>query len=469
MALNALGRHLALVGFMGAGKTKIAPAVAERLGRRVVDADRLLEGRVQLTIGEFFAKRGETEFRIAEAALVRETLAHAEPAVIDLGGGAVKTPTARTALAERAFTVLLDVDAETAWRRVRGSDRPLAQDEALFRRIYDERLPVYRDAADAVVRSGDVDGVVLAAAGVHHETGALERLGELVPGDGPVVLVADQTVLGIHGAAAQTALGDRLRSVHELPSGEPAKQLSVVGRVWSELRIDRGGTVVALGGGATTDAAGFAAATYLRGVPWVAVPTTLVGQVDAGIGGKTAIDIPEGKNLVGAFHWPVRVVVDEALLETLPERETRQGRAELVKTELLAGRRLDVRGAAAYKAGICMRDPHDRGPRQWLNLGHTFAHGLEAAADFDLPHGEAVALGLLAALRLSGRDPAPVVDALDPQPVRVDRARAWEALLRDKKRSGDDINLVLLGDGGPYVAPRPADEVRAALDSLIRD
>jgi len=469
MALNALGRHLALVGFMGAGKTKIAPAVAERLGRRVVDADRLLEGRVQLTIGEFFAKRGETEFRIAEAALVRETLAHAEPAVIDLGGGAVKTPTARTALAERAFTVLLDVDAETAWRRVRGSDRPLAQDEALFRRIYDERLPVYRDAADAVVRSGDVDGVVLAAAGVHHETGALERLGELVPGDGPVVLVADQTVLGIHGAAAQTALGDRLRSVHELPPGEPAKQLPVVGRVWSELRIDRGGTVVALGGGATTDAAGFAAATYLRGVPWVAVPTTLVGQVDAGIGGKTAIDIPEGKNLVGAFHWPVRVVVDEALLETLPERETRQGRAELVKTELLAGRRLDVRGAAAYKAGICMRDPHDRGPRQWLNLGHTFAHGLEAAADFDLPHGEAVALGLLAALRLSGRDPAPVVDALDPQPVRVDRARAWEALLRDKKRSGDDINLVLLGDGGPYVAPRPADEVRAALDSLIRD
>jgi 3-dehydroquinate synthetase len=290
-----------------------------------------------------------------------------------------------------------------------------------------------------------------------------------VPGDGPVVLVADETVMGIHGSAAQTALGDRLRTVHELPPGEPAKQLPVLGRLWSELRIDRGGTLVALGGGATTDAAGFAAATYLRGVPWVAVPTTLVGQVDAGIGGKTAIDIPEGKNLVGAFHWPVRVVLDEALLATLPERETRQGRAELVKTELLAGRTLDVRGAAAYKAGLCLRDPHDRGPRQWLNLGHTFAHGLEAAADFDLPHGEAVALGLLAALRLSGRDTRPVVDALDPQPVGVDRDRAWQALLRDKKRSGDDINLVLLGDDGPYVEARPADEVRAALDSLIRD
>jgi 3-dehydroquinate synthetase len=200
----------------------------------------------------------------------------------------------------------------------------------------------------------------------------------------------------------------------------------------------------------------------------VAVPSTLVGQVDAAIGGKTAIDMPQGKNLVGAFHWPARVVVDEGLLATLPERERRQGEAERLKTELLAGRPLDVRGAAAYKAAICLRDPHDLGARQWLNLGHTFAHALEAAAGFELPHGEAVALGLLAALRLSGRDTRPVVDALAPQPVEVDRERAWEALLRDKKRSGGEINLVLLGEDGPYVEARPAEDVRAALDTLIR-
>jgi 3-dehydroquinate synthetase len=309
--------------------------------------------------------------------------------------------------------------------------------------------------------------VILAAAGIHHEIGVLEQLGELVPGDGPVALVADSTVMGIYGPAAQTALGDRLQSEHELPAGEGAKQLRVIERLWSELRLDRRGTIVALGGGALTDAAGLAAAMYLRGIPWVAVPTTLVGQVDAGIGGKTAIDIPQGKNLVGAFHWPARVVIDEALLATLPERERRQGEAERIKTELLAGRPLDVRATAAYKAALCLRDPYDRGDRQWLNLGHTFAHGLEAAADFDLPHGEAVALGLLAALRLSGRDTAPVVDALDPQPVKVDRDRAWEALQRDKKRTGDDINLVLLGDDGPYLEARPADEVRAALDTLI--
>jgi shikimate kinase/3-dehydroquinate synthase len=465
--LNALDRHVALIGFMGAGKTTLGRLFAERIDRRLIDVDRELEGRVQLSLGQFFAKRGETEFRIIEASCVREAVNRTPPSVLALGGGAVKSPEARDALARQTLAVLVDVDVDTAWARVRGTDRPLAQDEGSFRKLYADRQPLYREVADAVVQSGDVDGVTLAAAGVHHELGALERLGELVPGTGPVALVADATVMGIHGAAAEAALGDRLASTHDLPVGEAAKQLEVVGRLWSELRLDRGGTVVALGGGAATDTAGFAAATYLRGVPWVAVPTTLVGQVDAGIGGKTAIDIAQGKNLVGAFHWPARVVIDEALLETLPQRERRQGQAELIKTELLAGRELDVRAAAAYKAALCLRDPHDRGPRQWLNLGHTFAHALEAAADFDLPHGEAVALGLLAALRLSGRDTTRLEEALDPQPAQVDRERAWQALQRDKKRTGDKIQLVLLGDDGPLVEARPPDEVRAALDSLI--
>ena len=465
MAVNALDRHVALIGFMGAGKTTLANEVAARLDRRAVDADRLIEGRVQLSLAAFFAKRGETEFRIAEAAIVRDKLQNGPPSVIALGGGAVKTRGVRTALAEHALTVLVEIEVDTAWERVRGSDRPLAQDEVEFRKLYEERQPLYREAADAV--ANDADGVILAAAGVHHALGALERLGELVPGTGPVALVTDSTVMGIHGAAAQTALGDRLVSTHELPRGEEAKQLHVVERLWSELSLDRTGTIVALGGGSLTDAGGLAAALFLRGIPWVSVPTTLVGQVDAGIGGKTAIDIPQGKNLVGAFHWPVRVVIDEALLETLPERERRQGEAERIKTELLAGRSLDVRATAAYKSALCLRDPYDRGPRQWLNLGHTFAHALEAAAGFELPHGDAVALGLLAALRLSGRDPAPVIAALDPQPVEVDRERAWEALLRDKKRSGDTINLVLLGDDGPYLEARSPDEVRAALDTLI--
>ena len=467
--LNALDRHIALIGFMGAGKTTVGRQVAERLGREAVDLDELIERELGRSIATLFAEEGEDALRRVESVHTSTAFRSSpEPLVVSLGGGAPTAQGVRDVLErERAFTVLVDVDVDTAWERARGTARPLAQDEDEFRRLHEERQPIYRSTANAVVASGDVDGVILAAAGIHHELGALDRLGELVPGDGPVALVTDATVAGIYGPRAQEALGPRLAQTIDVPRGEAAKQLDVARRVWSELRLDRGGTLVALGGGTTTDLGGFVAASYLRGIAWVAVPTTLVGQVDAAIGGKTGIDLPEGKNLVGAFHWPARVVIDEALLETLPERERRQGRAELIKTELLAGRSLDVGGAAAFKAGLCLRDPRDVGPRSALNLGHTFAHALEAAADFDLPHGEAVALGLLAALRLTGRDTARIEQELDPQPVRVDADRAWQALLRDKKRAGDAIRVVVLTDDGPAVEDRPAEEVRRELVRLI--
>jgi 3-dehydroquinate synthetase len=455
---------------MGAGKSTLADAVARRIGRSMIDVDREIE-RGEAPIAELFAELGEESFRSVEAAHIHGYLSRRENLVLALGGGAVTTPDVRRDLAENAFTVLVDVDVETAWNRVRGGERPLAQDEAQFRRLYAERQPIYERVADTV--ANDADDTVLAAAGARVDIGSLELLGTLVPGDGPIALVTDPHVAGIHGAAAQLALGDRLASTHEVPAGEEAKTVPVVERLWRELRLDRSGTLVALGGGCVTDVAGFAAATYLRGLPWVAVPTSLVGQVDAAIGGKTAIDLPGGKNLVGAFHWPVRTVIDPALAETLPERERREGLAEVVKTGLLAAEPLWelphaelVRRCAAFKAAVCLRDPHDRGERHILNLGHTFAHALEAAASYEgVPHGTAVALGLHAALRLSGR-PTDVVDQLlSPKPVRVDRERAWAALGRDKKRG-----LVLLGDDGPqWDVQVPDGDVRRALDELIAD
>jgi 3-dehydroquinate synthetase len=206
------------------------------------------------------------------------------------------------------------------------------------------------------------------------------------------------------------------------------------------------------------------------------VPSSLVAQVDASIGGKTGIDLPQGKNLVGAFHWPARTVIDPALLETLPEPVRREGMSEVVKTGLLAGEPFWelpddelVRRCAAFKAAVCLRDPHDQGERAILNLGHTFAHALEAAAGYEgLSHGRAVALGLLAALRLSGRDPGQVEEILRPAPVRVDRERAWEAMQRDKKAVGGELRLVLLGEGGPqWDVAVPAEDVRRELDRLI--
>ena len=461
---TALDRHVALVGFMGAGKTTVGAEVAARLGRPFVDTDTEIERRTGSTIPELFDV-GEAYFRGLEAEMVEELLASPEPAVVALGGGAVLAETTRAALAGQALCVLLDIDPATAWERARGEDRPLAQSEEHFHALHEERRPLYDEVADAV--GADVDDVVLAAAGVHAGVGALESLGELVPGEGAVALVGDAHVSGIHGMDAQLALGARVASTHEV-HGKTAADLEVL---WRALRIDRAGTVVALGGGTTTDLAGFAAATYMRGVDWVPVPTSLVGQVDAAIGGKTGVDLPEAKNLVGAFHWPVRTVVDPALLATLPEEERLNGMAEVVKTGLLAGAPLWeladeelVRRCAAYKSALCLRDPHDRGPRHALNLGHTFAHALESASGYRLPHGRAVALGLLAALRLSGRDPREVEEVLRPEPVRVDRERAWSALLRDKKGR---LRIVLLAEGGASEEELPEADVRAALDALI--
>jgi shikimate kinase/3-dehydroquinate synthase len=478
VAANALNRHLALAGFMGAGKTTLGEEVARRLRRPFVDLDHEIEQQAGATIDELFARDGEPGFRLIEEAIAGSVLAAAEPAVIALGGGTVLSPVTRDALRKRAFTVLLEVDPSVAWTRASEGGRPLAIDEHAFQALYRERLPIYEEAAEAHAR--DADGIVLSAAGIDVRLGALDLLDELVPGSGPAEIVADANVAGIHGVTAQLALGDRDIAIHEVPPGEPAKAIAVLERLWRALRIGRDGTIVGLGGGCTTDLAGFAAATYMRGVPWVAVPTTLVGQVDAAIGGKTAVDLPGGKNLVGAFHWPVRVVIDPGTLETLPEAELRNGMAEVVKTGLLLNEPVWelplaelVRRCASFKAAVCVADPHDLGARNQLNLGHTFGHALETAAGYDLPHGQAVALGMVAALRLSGNDDAlaAVRHVLDPQPVRVDREAAWEALARDKKAVGGTPRIVLLERTGEptWGNEVPAGDVRAALDSLIAD
>ena len=472
--MAVLTRHVALVGFMGAGKTTLGEELARRIGLPFRDLDREVELSLDTSIASFFEAEGEEAFRIREAAKTVSALRDDRTAVLALGGGAITQEPVRAALRERALTVLVDVGVDTAWERVRGSDRPLAQERAAFLALHDQRAPLYRKVADAVAR--DVDDAVLAAAGVVVERGALQRLGSLVPGDGPVALVSDPHVAGIHGMDAQLALGARLAETHELPPGEEAKTLVALDRLWQELRLDRRGTIAALGGGCTTDAAGFAASAYLRGIPWVPVATSLVAQVDAAIGGKTAIDLPQGKNLVGSFHWPVRTIVDPALLETLPEEQRREGMAEVVKTGLLAGEPLWelpddelVRRCAAFKAAVCLRDPHDRGERAVLNLGHTFAHALEAAAHYEgISHGRAVALGLLAALRLSHRDTTVVEELLRPKPARVDREHAWAAMHRDKKAVGGELRLVLLGDGGPrWDVAVPAEDARRELDRLI--
>ncbi len=481
-------RNLALIGFMGAGKTSCGRALAARLGWRFLDADSEIEREAGRPVGRIFQEDGEPAFRALEERVLGRLLAELD-AVIALGGGAVTSPVTRERLRDGSFTVLLDVSPQTAWRRVEAEagDRPLAVEAKGFAALYNERRPIYHAAADALVDAEQLEGgepllVPLA------RPSALAELSRLVR-ERRVALIADRSVLRVVGAPIEPFVTVRL------PAGEAAKTIAVARQAWTrmaELGVDRGDVVVGFGGGAATDVAGFVAATYQRGVPWIAVPTSLVGMVDAAVGGKTGVDLPAAKNYVGAFHQPEWVVGDPAVLETLPVREWACGFAEVIKTGLLSGgrlwelvqswdhgrgtpeRRLElIRRCAAFKAHVVAADPHEQGMRAVLNLGHTIGHAIEAAAGYTgIAHGEAVAVGLLPSLWLSSRlcGLAPSVEAevrrllrrhdLPVTHPQVDAAAVREALGRDKKARGGRVGFVLLEEiGRPVWGIDPGDDL----------
>jgi 3-dehydroquinate synthase len=339
--------------------------------------------------------------------------------------------------------------------------------------------------------------------------GGLARLGAFTretTGAAQVVLVTDARVGALYGAGAERSLrraGIAVGSVR-VPRGEAAKRGPVLARLWDAFaaaRLDRSGAVVALGGGVVGDLAGFAAATWLRGVPWVAVPTTVLAQVDASVGGKTAIDLAAGKNLVGAFHQPAGVLVDPDLLATLPPRQRRSGLAEVVKTGFAVDRALwdwleghldaldrgepvtlagAVERSIRAKARVVVADERERpgGGRTALNFGHTLGHAIEAALGYRrLHHGEAVAIGMRAAawlsVRVAGLAPESHVRleaALDHLglPARMPRIGAGpllKAMQQDKKRASGTPRWVLTPRIGDASVPRAVESrlVRAAL------
>jgi shikimate kinase / 3-dehydroquinate synthase len=506
-------RALVFIGFMGAGKSKAARA-AVKAGFEAIDADAELERELGAPIAEFFADRGETEFRAREEALVLSLLDRAGGNAVALGGGSVLSERVREALAPHVV-IWLEASAEELWARVEGSDRPLARDRADFERLHAERVPLYESLADAIVPARR-DTVARALP-------ALRALAELPPGarlawatsrsgeypafigegatrvdlklDGRGFLITDSTVGGLYA--------DRLADVAgtiEVPPGESTKTLAEAERVLralARLGVTRSDHAIALGGGVVGDLAGFCAATYQRGIDVVQVPTTLVAQVDSAYGGKTAVDLPEAKNYVGAYHQPAAVLADPSLLASLPEGELSAGFAEVVKTGLIAGGRLWERvrsvqrldpaelgdvifACVRAKLAVVAADERDAGRRQALNLGHTIGHAIEAATGYErYRHGEAVALGLLAALRLSGagelRDEVAALLAAHDLPTAadpgLDTERVMEAIERDKKRTADGVGYVLCRAPGEIVVGERVDEgsVRAAVRELVQD
>jgi shikimate kinase/3-dehydroquinate synthase len=456
------GRSLVIVGLMGAGKTSIGRRLALRLGMPFRDADAEIEQAAGCSVSELFARYGEPAFREGERRVIRRLL-DGPPLVLATGGGAFIDPQTRATVRASATSVWLRCSLPTLVRRTAARNhRPLLQvgDPArVLAALMEQRHPIYAEA-DIVVDCGEDSpeattgrvlealhgwspprrlpvSLALARYDVVIGEGLIRRAGALLA---PVltqkraVVVSDETVAALHLPALMSGLaeaGFEARTVI-VPPGEASKSLACYARVTDallEAGVERQTAVIALGGGVVGDLAGFAAATVLRGLPFVQVPTTLLAQVDSSVGGKTGINTAFGKNLLGAFHQPRMVLADTSALATLPARELRAGYAEIAKAgligdaaffawceangaALLAGDRAlqaeAVERACGFKAAVVgddEREERSSDGRALLNLGHTFGHALEAEYGYsgELLHGEAVAVGLGLAFLLSAR------------------------------------------------------------------
>ncbi|GBD11627.1 3-dehydroquinate synthase [bacterium HR23] len=543
--------HLILIGFSGTGKSAVGKEVARLLGWEFLDTDQEVVRRAGKSIAQVFAQEGEPTFRALEAQALADALARPQPTVVAVGGGAVLSPENRQRMAGAGVVVCLEAHPQTILQRLAQAEeevRPLlagpnpleritalkAQRQPLYAladwTVHTDHLTVEETAREVVrgweigrrrfaaeaVQEEEVSAVVHTSAGpypVYVGWGLISSLGQRLRRMGlasTAYLITDRTVFYAWGRKVQTALEEAGIPTHifTFPSGEASKTLDTVRYAYqwlASLKAQRGHLIVALGGGVVGDLAGFVSATYNRGMPFIQVPTTLLAMVDASIGGKTGVDLPEGKNLVGAFYQPRMVLADALTLSTLPARALREGWAEAIKHGLIldaslfrtfeeradALLRLErevlvpvLRRSMAIKADVVSRDEKETlGLRILLNYGHTVGHALEQATGYtQYLHGEAVAVGMMAEGRISQRLGLLSSEALERQRavlerfglptacVGVDPQAIKAGMAVDKKRAGKGIRWVLLEDIGRAVVREdvPDSVVDEALAEITR-
>ncbi len=481
--------NIILYGPPGAGKSTVGKELAALLGRDFADSDPLIEKHAGRSIPKIFSHLGEAEFRRIESEVCAE-LAGRTNTVIAVGGGAMLNPGNRAALEHSGLVICLRAEMDELLARTADAARPLlagdnvpAQLAALLkarRRLYDSFPTQIDTTGKSVPRVVDEIASLLAprslpvnAPGLKHQIllghGLLDSLPALLDEHnltGPTLLVTDENVV------AQLPITNYQLPITTLLAGEEYKTLDTIRELYDsflEHGLDRSGIVVAVGGGVLGDMAGFAAATFMRGLRWVSAPTTLLAMVDASLGGKTGVDLPQGKNLVGAFHPPSLVVSDPFALNTLPEAERISGMAEVIKHGLLGDPALfesleasttfgsldQLRRAIEVKIRVVEADPFEKGERATLNLGHTVGHGVEAASGYRLRHGEAVAIGLAAEtwiaerMGLAERGLTDRISALLKRtglPARcpgLDPVDIRTAMSSDKKKAGGKLKFAL--------------------------
>ncbi len=492
---------LFLYGPPATGKSTCAQNLAVALGKQALDLDTLVEQRLGCSIPQYVAKAGADAFRDAESAVLAELCARRPNVVVALGGGTLLRSENRAVAEACGPIVCIHTPPEVLARRVerKAGSRPFSKDSSALLRTLAERQEHYNSFPLRVDLVGDpspqeVWPKVLATFGryvvsgmgasytVTVAPGAIDELpralARLEPRPRHLLLVGDSNTLPLYQERVFAALGGPV-PCHCIPAGEAYKTLATVAGIWDAMLqagLERNDVVLALGGGVVGDLTGFAASAWLRGIRWLNLPTTLLAMVDAGVGGKTGADLPSGKNLIGAFHPPCAVLSDVETLATLPEREIRCGLAETYKHAMIGDpellemlqrfassredidflTRLVIR-SVGVKVRTILEDPFERtGRRAALNLGHTIGHAVEAASGFTLAHGEAVAIGTVAAARIAERmQLAPaglseqVVNGLSvlglpteiPPEQNPDDLRTY--LSHDKKKSGGVVRFAL--------------------------
>lgn len=515
--------HIFLIGFMGAGKTEVGRRLAPLLNRAFVDLDQAVEARARRPVAEIFASNGEAAFRRLETQEMKR-LARRSPLVVAAGGGVIEAEENRRIMKDAGRVVFLDVSFDRAVERL-GPDaaavRPLLKDPGQARALFDRRQPLYHQADLVVSADGpDPDGLARSVAGQLHPDQTIDvRLGEATrPAtatlNGPAVLaplIAGRRVFFLTDRNVHAAQKDRLgplfreATVHRAPPGESAKRLSHAQKVFQALLdggFDRGDLLVAAGGGVVTDLGAFVAATYKRGMEFMLLSTTLLGCVDAAVGGKAAVNLSAAKNAVGCFTVPRAVVLDAGALPTLPQAHIRAGLIEAYKTGLVADAHLAgaveenlpaalkkdlpalmelIGRSAKAKAEVVGGDFTESGRRAVLNLGHTYGHAVETASGYRVGHGAAVAAGMLVAAALShkrgllseeGRGRlVEVVKRVYPKPPAMpDAADAWEIMRHDKKiRGGRPAFILIEAPGRPVIVhDLQKKELAAAVDAARR-
>ncbi|MEN9577024.1 MAG: 3-dehydroquinate synthase [Pseudomonadota bacterium] len=502
-------RPLILNGFMATGKSTVGRLVAARRGVPFVDLDLELEQRAGLSIPEWFATHGEAHFRALETQVLTELLSEGGARVIAVGGGALLRRETRLLALDRAVVITLSADLQTLLGRAAAdpTQRPLFRGGPdAIARLLETRLVAYAEAHAQLDVSQDSPAAVAEAADaiwtrdpigvaaglesysveIGNELLATRLSAELV-GASAALMITDTNVDPLYGAVVRRAMqvAGHTPTTFRLTPGEEHKNPGTLAQIWEgclAAGLDRKSRLVGLGGGVTTDVTGFAAATWMRGISWYSCPTTLLGMVDASVGGKTAVDLPGAKNCVGAFWQPTAVFCDISMLRSEPDRGFRSALAEVVKTALIgdaplfellereAGRVGErdsemslelVRRCIAVKARVVSEDARESGIRASLNLGHTIGHALEAHGGYGaLTHGEAVSLGLVAAMRVGvrlGHTPleleARVTRLLSALGLPTDLstqplASAAGLLANDKKRGGAHVQFVLATEPG---------------------